>query len=71
MLYEMERMLKRVQHNLKEAQDRRKSYADLKRRHKEFQIGEHAYLKVKVRINSLKIGNFSKLVPRFSGPFEI
>jgi hypothetical protein len=45
----MERMVKRVQQNLKEAQDRNKSYADLKRRHQEFKIGGHVYLKVKAR----------------------
>jgi hypothetical protein len=71
MLHEMERMVKRVQQNLKEAQDRQKSYADLKRRHQEFQIGEHVYLKVKARRSSLKLGNCSKLAPRFCGPFDI
>jgi hypothetical protein len=47
MLQEMESMVRKVQHNLKEAQDRQKSYVDLKRRHLEFQVGDHIYLKVK------------------------
>jgi hypothetical protein len=42
-------MLKRVQQNLKEAQDRQKSYADQKRRHWEFQVEYHVYLKFKAR----------------------
>jgi hypothetical protein len=71
MLQEMEKMVRKVQHNLKEAQDRQKSYADLKRRHQEFQVGDHVYLKVKARRSSLKLGNCSKLAPRFCGPFEI
>jgi hypothetical protein len=47
MLQEMENMVKKVQHNLKEAQDRQKRYADQKIRHLEFQVGDHVYLKVK------------------------
>jgi hypothetical protein len=71
MLQEMENMVRKVQKNLKEAQDRQKSYADQKRRHLEFQVGEHVYLKVKARKSSLKLGNCAKLAPRFCGPFEI
>ena len=71
MLQEMENMVRKVQHNFKEAQDRQKSYADQKRRHLEFQVGDHIYLKVKAQISSLKLGNYAKLAPRFYGPFEI
>ena len=71
MLQEMENMVRKVQENLKEAQDRHKSYADQKRRHLEFQVGDHVYLKVKARRISLKLGNYAKLAPRFCGPFEI
>jgi hypothetical protein len=41
MLQEMENMVKRVHQNLKEAQDKQKSYADHKGRHLEFQVGDH------------------------------
>jgi hypothetical protein len=71
MLQEMENMVRKVQQNLKEAQDRQKSYADQKRRHLEFQVGDHVYLKVKARKSSLKLGNCAKMAPRFCGPFEI
>jgi hypothetical protein len=71
MLQEMENMVRKVQQNLKEAQDRQKSYADQKRRHLEFQVGDHVYLKVKAQKSSLKLGNCAKLAPRFCGPFEI
>jgi hypothetical protein len=67
----MENMVRKVQQNLKEAQDRQKSYADHKRRDLEFQVGDHVYLKVKAQKISLKIGNCAKLAPRFCGPFEI
>jgi hypothetical protein len=70
MLQEMENMVRKVQQNLKEAQDRHKSYADQKRRHLEFQVGDHVYLKVKAQKSSLKLGNCAKLAPRFCGPVK-
>ena len=44
MLQEMEQTLRKVQNNLKAMQDRQKSYAELKRHHKEFSIRDHVYL---------------------------
>ena len=44
---DMEHLVTKVQVNLKEAQDRQKRYADQKRKDKDFQIGDHVYLKVK------------------------
>jgi hypothetical protein len=41
------------------------------RTHKEFKVGDHVFLKVKVNRNYLRLGNCSKLVARFCGPFEI
>ena len=57
--------------NLKEAQDRQKSYMDKQRKYKYDQIGDHVYLKVKVKQSSLSLGRCGKLAPRFCGPFEI
>jgi hypothetical protein len=54
MLQEMESMVIKVQQNLKEAHDRQKGYADQERRHLEFQVEDHVYLKVKSRKSSLK-----------------
>jgi hypothetical protein len=47
MLKEMETIVQKEKHNLKSAQDRKKSYADLKRTHREFNVGDHVYIKVK------------------------
>ena len=44
---DLEQLVTKVQVNLKEAQDRQKSYVDQKRKDKDFQIGDHVYLKVK------------------------
>ena len=71
MLKEMEQMVKEVQQNLKVAQDRQKSYADLKRTPREFNVGDHVYLKVKSKKSSLSLGKCSKLAPRYCGPFEV
>jgi hypothetical protein len=64
-------MVRKLQQNLKEAQDRHKTYVDQKRRHLEFQVGDHVHLKVKARKSSLKLRNCAKMAPRFCGPFEI
>eukprot|EP00253_Pinus_taeda_P010482 PITA_10482 len=46
MLAEMEEAVKKVQKNLRAAQDRQKVYADKKRAYREFQPGDHIYLRV-------------------------
>ena len=49
LLLDLEQLVTKVQGNLKEAQDHQKSYADKKRKDKDYQVGEHVYLKVKVK----------------------
>jgi ribosomal protein L21E len=71
MLKEMEMIVQKEKQNLKSAQDRKKSYADLKRTHTKFNVGDHVYLKVKPRNSSFKLGKSSKLSPRYCGPFEV
>ena len=71
LLQEMERTVCEVQKSLKAAQDRQKSYADCKRKHKEFCVGDHVYLRVKPKRSSLKLGSCKKLAPRFCGPFQV
>ena len=53
LLKELTQLVTKVQHNLKEAQDRQKNYADKKRKDKYYQIGDHVYLKVKEKWSSL------------------
>ena len=47
LLLDLEQLVTKVQGNLKEAQDLQKSYADKKIKDKDYQVGEHVYLKVK------------------------
>ncbi|KAD5961499.1 hypothetical protein E3N88_12972 [Mikania micrantha] len=56
---------------LKEAQTRKKSYADQHRRDLEFKVGEHVFLKVSPCRGVRRFGIKGKLSPRFIGPFEI
>ncbi|GJV04539.1 putative reverse transcriptase domain-containing protein [Tanacetum coccineum] len=55
----------------KAARDRQKSYADNKRKHLEFQVGDHVMLKVSTWKGVVRFGKKGKLAPRFVGPFEI
>ena len=38
---------------------------------REFSVGDHVYLRVRVRKSSLKLGSCAKLSPRYCGPFEV
>ena len=39
--------------------------------HKEFRVGNHVYLRVRLRKSSLKLGSCAKLSPRYCRPFEV
>jgi hypothetical protein len=52
-LREMEEQMIKIKQNLKAAQDRKKSYVDKGRTHKEFKVGDHVFLKVKCNIPRL------------------
>eukprot|EP00253_Pinus_taeda_P033768 PITA_33768 len=71
MLKEMEDMVKRVRVNLKAAQDRQKNFADRKRRFKEYQVGDHVYIRIQAKRSTLQWSGSAKLAPRYCGPFQI
>ena len=71
LLKDMELIVKQVQQNLKASQDRKKSYADLKRTPRDFQVGKHVYIQVKTKKISLILGRYLKLAPMYCIPFEI
>ena len=52
-------------------QSRQKSYADVRRRPLEFEVGDHVFLKVMPERGVVRFGKRGKLSPRFIGPFEI
>jgi hypothetical protein len=60
----MEEKMIKIRHNLKVAQDRKKSYADKNMTYREFKVGEHVFLKVKEKRSSLRLGSFPKLASK-------
>nr|GEY29694.1 putative reverse transcriptase domain-containing protein [Tanacetum cinerariifolium] len=53
------------------ARDRQKSYADLKRKAMEFQVGDKVILKVSPWKGVVCFGKRGKLNPRYVGPFKV
>ncbi|KAL4033049.1 hypothetical protein IC575_006134 [Cucumis melo] len=53
------------------AQSRQKSYADVRRKDLEFEVGDMVFLKVAPMKGVLRFAKKGKLSPRFVGPFEI
>ncbi|KAA3483692.1 DNA/RNA polymerases superfamily protein [Gossypium australe] len=68
---ETEQKVVLIKNNLKATSDRQKSYADLKRKDIEFQVGDRVFLKVSLWKKILRFGRKGKLSPRFIGPYEI
>ncbi|KAG8485711.1 hypothetical protein CXB51_019027 [Gossypium anomalum] len=68
---EIEVKVKVIRDCLKVASDRQKSYADLKRKEIEYQVGDKVFLKVSPWKKVLRFGKKGKLSLCFIGPFEV
>jgi len=64
-------IIQKIRERLRAAQDRQKSYTDVRRRPLIFNIGDHVFLKISPSKGSLRFGKKAKLTPRYIGPFEI
>ncbi|GJX67320.1 putative reverse transcriptase domain-containing protein [Tanacetum coccineum] len=60
-----------VKQRMQAARDRQKSYADLKRKLMEFEVGDKVMLKVSPWKGVVRFGKRGKLNPRFVGPFKV
>ncbi|GJW71486.1 putative reverse transcriptase domain-containing protein [Tanacetum coccineum] len=60
-----------IKQRIQAAQDRQKSYADLKRKPMEFEVGDRVMLKVSPRKGVVRFGKRGKLNPRYVGPFKV
>ncbi|GJT94459.1 putative reverse transcriptase domain-containing protein, partial [Tanacetum coccineum] len=60
-----------IKQRIQAARDRQKSYADLKRKPMEFQVGDKVMLKVSPWKGVLRFGKRGKLNPRYVGPFKV
>ena len=61
MLDKMQEQTDLIRQEIKAAQDRQKSYADLKRSHRVFQEGDMVFLRIKPKRSSLLLGKYKKL----------
>ena len=60
-----------IRKRLLTTQSRQKSYADVRRRSLEFEVGDHVFLKAMPKRGVVRCGKRGKLSPRFIRPFEI
>ena len=60
-----------IRQMIKATSDQQKSYADLKRRNIEYEVGDKVFLKVSPLRKILRFGKKGKLSPRFIGSYEI
>ena len=68
---EIEEKVQIIQQRLKATSDRQKSYADLKMKDIEYEVGDKVFLKVSPWRKVLGFEKKGKLSPRFIGLYEI
>ncbi|GJV09465.1 putative reverse transcriptase domain-containing protein [Tanacetum coccineum] len=70
-VHETTEKIVQIKQRIQAARDRQKSYADLKRKPMEFQIGDKVMLKVSPWKGVVRFGKRGKLNPRYVGPFKV
>ncbi|GKC56544.1 hypothetical protein Tco_1084142 [Tanacetum coccineum] len=60
-----------IKQRMQATHDRQKSYADLKRKPMEFQVGDRVMLKVSPWKGVVRFGKRGKFNPRYVGPFKV
>ncbi|CAH9101779.1 unnamed protein product [Cuscuta epithymum] len=63
--------IKSIRQRIESAQCRQKSYADVRRRPLEFEVGDFVFVKIASMKGVMRFGRKGKLSPRFTGPYEI
>ncbi|GKA61381.1 hypothetical protein Tco_0760788 [Tanacetum coccineum] len=71
MIQETKEKIVLIKQRIQAAQDRQKSYADLKRKLMEFKVGDRVMLKVSPWKGVIRFDKRSKLNPRYVGPFKV
>ncbi|GJU29495.1 putative reverse transcriptase domain-containing protein [Tanacetum coccineum] len=71
MIREMTEMIVQIKNRLLAARSRQKSYADVRRKPLEFEVGDKVMLKVSPWKGVVRFGKHGKLSPRYIGPFKI
>ncbi|GJW04910.1 putative reverse transcriptase domain-containing protein [Tanacetum coccineum] len=70
-IHETTKKIVQIRQRLQAARDRQKSYANIRRKPLEFQVGDRVMLKVSPRKGVIRFGKRGKLNPRYIGPFKI
>ncbi|WVZ51358.1 hypothetical protein U9M48_002510 [Paspalum notatum var. saurae] len=71
LIRDAEQQIKMVRENLRVAQSRQNSYADVRRRDLTFKVDDFVYLKVSPMRGIWRFNMKGKLAPRYIGPFKI
>ncbi|WVZ64213.1 hypothetical protein U9M48_013773 [Paspalum notatum var. saurae] len=71
LIRDAKQQIKMVRENLRVAQSRQKSYADVRRRDLTFKVDDFVYLKVSPMRGIRRFNMKGKLAPRYIGPFKI
>ncbi|GJY40993.1 putative reverse transcriptase domain-containing protein [Tanacetum coccineum] len=70
-IHETTEKIVQIRQHLQAARDRQRSYANVRRKPLEFQVGNRVMLKVSPRKGIFRFGKRGKLNPRYIGPFKI
>nr|GEY92954.1 putative reverse transcriptase domain-containing protein [Tanacetum cinerariifolium] len=70
-IHETTEKIVQIKSRIQAARDRQKSYADLKRKLMDFQVGDKVMLKVSPWKGVVRFGKRWKLNPRYIGPFQV
>ncbi|GKC48718.1 reverse transcriptase domain-containing protein [Tanacetum coccineum] len=70
-IHETTKKIVQIQQRLQAARDQQRSYANIRRKPLEFQVGDRVMLKVSPRKGVIHFGKRGKLNPRYIRPFKI
>ncbi|GJW50727.1 hypothetical protein Tco_0092078 [Tanacetum coccineum] len=70
-IHETTKKIVQIRQRLQAARDRQRSYANVRRKPLEFQVGDRVMLKVSPQKGVIRFGKRGKLNPRYIGPFKI
>ena len=71
LIQETTEKVKMIGERLKVATDRKKSYANMKRKYIRYEVGKKVFSKVSPLKKVMRFGKKGKFSPRFIGPYEV
>ncbi|GJW62672.1 putative reverse transcriptase domain-containing protein [Tanacetum coccineum] len=71
LIHEITEKIVQIKSRIQAARDRQKSYADVRHKPLEFQVGDQVMLKVSPWKRVIRFGKRGKLNPRYIGPFKV